>query len=439
MKVLLVNKFHYRKGGSETYYFDVAEGLRSMGHEVVFFAMEGPENEPCGQSEYFVSARDYNGDTSILQKVKDAVSLIYSKEAKDKFERLLQAERPDVIHLNLTHRQITFSILDAPSAKGVPVVYTAHDYVPVCPNAIMLDNEGRVCEECLGGSFGPCVRKKCVKGSAAKSALAALEASFLRKRHVYEKIDRVIAPSEFMRTKLLEGGFSPDQVIEMQNFAPTDLIEHAETVGGRPKEDMFLFFGRLSREKGVDIVVRAFAHAASSLPSTWRLVIAGDGPERDEIERLIAESGCSERIEMVGRLDKSEMAEYVERASLSIASSRCRENMPYSVIESFAAGTPVIASRIGGLPELVKEGRTGFLAEPGDVSDFARALCKAADFAKKLPTECLLMRRQCRSYVKDRCAQDAYMAQLVKLYVKLLDRGKATVSECAADECSASF
>lgn len=413
MKVLLVNKFHYRKGGSETYYFDLAESLRSMGHEVVFFAMEDPENEPCEQSEYFVSAKDYNGKTSVLQKAKDAVSLIYSRESKEKFERLLQKEKPDIIHLNLVHRQITFSILDAPSAKGIPVVYTAHDYIPVCPNAIMLDNEGSVCEECLKGSFMPCMRKRCVKGSITKSALAVLEAGYLRRRGVYRKIDLVIAPSEFMRSKLLQGGFLPGQVVVMQNFVRVDLLERAKAESRGRKENEFLFFGRLSKEKGADIAIRAFAHAVSAISSSWHLVIAGDGPESDDIKRLIVESGCAERIKMVGHLEKGEMIEYVERASLSIASSRCRENMPYSILESFSVGTPVVGTRIGGIPELIENGETGFLCEPGDVGALSNALVQAtametADYRK--------MQQNCRDYVIQRCDQRAYMETLIDLY-----------------------
>ena len=417
MKVLLVNKFHYRKGGSETYYFELAEGLRKAGHEVVFFAMEGPDNEPCEQSRYFVSAKDYNGPTSVKDKFDAATSLIYSTEAKEKFEQLLQAERPDVIHLNLTHRQITFSILDAPSAKDIPVVYTAHDYVPVCPNAIMLDNAGNICEECLKGSFMPCLKKKCVKHSTAKSALAVMEAEFLKRTKMYRRIDKVIAPSECMRRKLIRGGFLPDQVVMMRNFTTQDLIERAENLDvDAPREHTFLFFGRLSPEKGADIAVGAFAAAMDALPADWKLLIAGDGPERERIEQIIDEYDLSERVKMLGFLAKDEMQELVRKASVAMTTSRCQDNMPYSVVEAFAAGTPVIGSRIGGIPELVQDGKTGILCEPDDVASTAFAMLAAAEMGQ---SELAQMRQSCCEYVLDNCRIDDYVERIVELYGQL--------------------
>lgn len=131
----MVNKFHYLKGGSETYCFAVSESLERMGHEVAWFSMEDAKNLPCRQSRYFVTAAEYNGKTSVVKKMRDGMVLIYNPEAKRKFQALCEAFRPEVIHLNLTHRQLTFSILDVPYLKehAVPVVYTSHDYILVCP------------------------------------------------------------------------------------------------------------------------------------------------------------------------------------------------------------------------------------------------------------------------------------------------------------------
>ena len=178
MKIILVNKFHYLKGGSETYYFGLAEGLKAAGHEVHFFAMEGDNNLPCEDADLFVSAKDYNGPSSLTQKVSAAASLFYSKEAREKFQALCERVQPDVVHMNLVHRQITLSILDAPYLKehGVPVLFTAHDYILVCPSYLMLDGRGNVCDACLGGKFSNCLKRRCVKGSTAKSAMAFFEA-----------------------------------------------------------------------------------------------------------------------------------------------------------------------------------------------------------------------------------------------------------------------
>lgn len=425
MKVILVNKFHYRKGGSETYYFDVAEGLRRLGHEVHFFAMEGPDNEPCEDSDLFVSAKDYNGPTSLGQKASAAASLIYSKEAKRKFQQLCERVRPDIVHMNLVHRQITLSILDAPYLRDnkVPVVFTSHDYILVCPSYVMLDGRGEVCDACLGGKFLNCLKRKCVKGSAAKSGMAFAEAEFLKLTGAYRKIDRIIAPSGFMRDKLVEGGFRSDQVVCMQNFAKDEVLAcaHDGADGTDWENPYLLFFGRLSREKGVDVLVEA----VSCLPEGWRLVVAGDGPDREALERVAGKSPVSDHIGFVGFKSGDELRRLVSGAAFSAAPARWRENMPYSIVESMAHGTPVVGTRIGGIPELVSEGQTGFLAEPGDASSLAAAIARAAHAASDRAAY-EKMQSACRSYVLAHCDQTRYMEELTALYQELVDKKKET-------------
>lgn len=429
MKIILVNKFHYLKGGSETYYFGLAEGLKALGHEVHFFAMEGPENVRCDDSDLFVSAKDYNGPSSLPQKASAATSLIYSKEARDKFQALCERVRPDVVHMNLVHRQITLSILDAPYLKQyrVPVLFTSHDYILVCPNYVMLDGSGDVCDACLGGHFGNCLKRKCVKGSIAKSGMGMLEAEYLKLRRSYSKIDRIVAPSQFMREKLLEGGFPAQQVIYMQNFAKQEMLVNAADDTDRTDRDdpYLLFFGRLSSEKGVDILLDAFIKALPSLPAKLRLVIAGDGPERQNVEEKISAAGAvvSDRIELVGFQSGADMQRYAERASLAIASSRWRENMPYSIVEAFALGTPVIGSEIGGIPELVVEGQTGLTCKPGDVDSLSQAILRGARLIENHKAY-VAMQANCRSYVLERCSQDKYMKDLTALYRELIDSKK---------------
>ena len=309
MRILLVNKYFYRKGGAETYFFALAEGLRALGHEVAFFSMKHSNNEPSYWSKYFVSEKDYVGDISAFKKVQEASTLIYSFEAKRKFEALLEEFKPDVIHMNNVHRQLTLSILDAPYLKRhhVPVVYTAHDYILLCPAYTMVNGRGEVCDACLDRHFMHATKNVCVKGSRAKSALATMEAEFLKFHHSYGMIDLIIAPSKFMKSKLDEGGFA-DKTIAMQNFltdsqmtmgahvANTHKFEDAQA-GARP---YFLFFGRLSKEKGILTLVKAFLRVAGLakgnvgaqsddqnaqvLPDVWDLHIVGDGPERGAIE-----------------------------------------------------------------------------------------------------------------------------------------------------------
>lgn len=457
MRILLVNKYFYRKGGAETYFFALAEGLRALGHEVAFFSMQHPNNESSYWSKYFVSEKDYVGDISAFKKVQEASTLIYSFEARRKFEALLEEFKPDVIHMNNVHRQLTLSILDAPYLKKhhVPVVYTAHDYILVCPAYTMVNGHGEVCDACLDKHFIHAVKNVCVKGSRAKSALATMEAEFLKFHHAYDKIDLIVAPSKFMKSKLDEGGFA-GKTVAMQNFltdsqmamgarvANTHKFEDAQS-GARP---YFLFFGRLSKEKGILTLVRAFLKATgltapydstesdgavhrtaessevandeTFLPSNWDLHIVGDGTERSEIERLVADAGseAASRIQLLGYKFGEDLQREVGNARFSVLSSEWRENMPYSGLESLAAQTPVIGANIGGIPELVVEGQTGFAFKSGNVDDLTRTFLKASLVHKN---NYQAMQQACANYVDERCGQDRYSRQLLDIYEAAAD------------------
>ena len=449
MRILLVNKYFYRKGGAETYFFALVEGLRALGHDVAFFSMQHPNNEPSYWSKYFVSEKDYVGDISAFKKVQEASTLIYSFEAKRKFEALLEEFKPDVIHMNNVHRQLTLSILDAPYLKKhhVPVVYTAHDYILVCPAYTMVNGHGEVCDACLDKHFMHAVKNVCVKGSRTKSALATMEAEFLKFHHAYSKIDLIIAPSQFMKSKLDEGGFA-SKTVAMQNFltdsqmamstrvANTHKFEDAQA-GARP---YFLFFGRLSKEKGILTLVKAFLQAAGLdegagsetgtgaghnevLPDTWDLHIVGDGPEREAIEQLIASAGpqAESRIHLLGYKNGEDLQREVGNARFSVLSSEWRENMPYSGLESLAAQTPIIGARIGGIPELVEEGRTGFTFESGNAADLRDVLMRAVGVRQG---EYQHMQHACLEYVRQRCLQMDYVKQLDTQYAGLIKDGE---------------
>nr|WP_239462703.1 glycosyltransferase family 4 protein [Collinsella tanakaei] len=422
---MLVNKFHYRKGGAETYYFEIGSALQDMGHEVAYFSMHHPNNLSCDQERYFVTQREYNDVRNPFKAVADGLALVYSFEAKRNFQALCDDFRPDVIHLNNVHRQITLSILDVPylNEHHIPVVYTAHDYVTICPGYLMLDGQGRVCDRCLeDGRYRHCIENKCIKGSRSKSALAALEAFFNRSRHMNDRIDRVIAPSRFMAEKLLEGGWPEDKVTVLQNFASDAILDRART-GGLDQTDRehpyLLYFGRISKEKGVGMLLDAFLAAMPFLQG-WRLVIAGDGPEFGALKDKVRSLGPRCSVELVGYQRSERLQNYVGRASLAVTNSMCRENMPFSVIEAFAAGTPVVGSRIGGIPELVSEGETGFLCEPGDVSSLTKAIIRGVSFCGDLDAY-RAMQGRCRDYVVENCDQSHFMERLVEIYQKEIE------------------
>lgn len=369
MKVLLVNKFHYRKGGSETYYFTLAESLADCGHEAVFFSMRDPEhNLPCAQETFFVSHGSVDGP--VRSRIRMAAHIAYSKEAYRNMTQLLRSERPDLVVLNNIHRQLSLSVIDA--AKNfdpkLPVFWTVHDLAIACPAYLMLDGAGEICEKCLDGNFGHCVENRCVKGSRLMGLLAKFEADFIRRMGLYSKVDLYICPSEFYMRILQKAGISEDRLTVMRNPLPLR-TQYKESCG---EGGYVLYFGRLSREKGLSMLIDAMEKAGG------RLEIVGTGPMEEEL-RARAKRTAAQRIVFRGFLAGEALTGCIERSRCVVAPSVWYENQPYSICEAMALGKPVIASQYGGLPELVEHGRNGYIydaASDGAVDHLADCIGK---------------------------------------------------------------
>ena len=349
MKVLLVNKFHYKKGGSETYYFAIAEAFRKKGHDVVFFSMKDEKNNlPCEQEDYFVSNAAVKG--GIKSKLNMVLHIAYSKEAYAKMKKLLVAEKPDLVILNLVHKQISLSIIDAIKEYDacVPIFWTMHDLITICPSYTMLDGNGNICEDCLKGSFMPCVEKKCIKGSKLMSILSKYEADYIRKRRWYDQVNVYICPSEFYQRKLIAAGFTKSRIITLRNPLPENTVyELCDFDKG-----YILYFGRLSYEKGIKTLIKA------AEISGYRLVILGTGPVEAELKTYASNM---KNIEFKGFKAGTELTDYVKNSRCVVLPSEWYENGPYSAMEAMALGKPLIVSNQGGLPELVDHGENGYI------------------------------------------------------------------------------
>ena len=367
MKVLLVNKFHYRKGGSETYYFTLAEALQKKGHQVIFFAMQDEKNLPCEQAEYFVSNKSVTG--GIKSKLNMVLHIAYSKEAYKKMKALLEAEKPDLVVLNLVHKQITLSIIDAIreyDAK-LPIFWTMHDLIAVCPSYVMLDGKGKICEKCLGGSFAPCVQNNCIKGSKLMSMLSKYEADYIRKRKWYDQVDIFICPSDFYREKLAGAGFTKSPVVTMRNPLPLDT-----QFGGGKKGEYVLYFGRLSEEKGVKTLLDAAKETGC------KLFVLGTGPVEEELKDYAKNMP---NVEFKGFQTGKPLEDFVKNSLCVVLPSEWYENGPYSAMEAMAAGKPLIVSGNGGLPELVDQGENGYVYRggAGELSEAIRKMQALSD------------------------------------------------------------
>lgn len=409
MKVLLVNKFHYRKGGSETYYFTLAEALKARGHEVIFFAMQDEKNLPCEQEGYFVSNASVNG--GMKSKLNMLLHMTYSKEAYTKMKALLKAEEPDLVILNLVHKQITLSIIDAIKEHDpkLPIFWTMHDLIAVCPSYSMRDGNGNICEKCLGGDFSHCVKNKCIKGNTLMSVLSKHEAEYIRKRKWYDQVDLFICPSEFYRKKLTEGNFTKSPIVTMRNPLPLDTVfERNET-----NEGYILYFGRLSPEKGVKTLIEA------AIKCGCHLMILGTGPQEEELKELAKDA---ENIEFKGFQTGEALHKFVKNSKCVVLPSEWYENGPYSAMEAMALGKPLIVSNYGGLPELVEDGVNGYIYEKT-----ADALAECIEKMQKLDSKTYQkMANASLTKANALFSADGYIAEIEKQYrnIRETDNGR---------------
>lgn len=426
MKVLLINKFHYHKGGSETYYFGLAEALSAMGHEVIFFAMHDPKNMPCKQEAFFAENVDYNCKHGVIAQIRNGARLIYSIDNKRKMKALIEAEKPDIAHVNLAHRQLTLSIIDALYEHKVPIVFTLHDLVCVCPCYTMLSPNG-ICEKCLTGKYINCVKQKCVKGSRLKSLLAVLEAYFLKFHHSYNKIGLYITPSDFYRRRMEEGGFTTSAIVHIKNFLPL----HTTFKKSEDNEGYLLFFGRLSQEKGVLTLLQAVKNLGAEIP----LYIAGDGPQKEDVESFISKNGLDNQVKILGYQNRENMERIVEKCKCVILPSEWYENGPYSIMEAMAKGKPVIGSRIGGIPELIEDGITGYTFEPCNATALADAIHKMLTLPEE---EYNAMCDAALNKAKQDFDWQQYVKKLVGLYEMQIQKASERMqSICPAEDYTA--
>lgn len=367
MKVLMVNKFLYPNGGSETYIFKLGEYLQSQGHEVQYFGMEHEGRCVGNRVEAYTSDMDFHGGSK-LAKLTYPIKTIYSFEARKKIRLVLDDFRPDVCHLNNFNYQLTPSIIleirkwERQSGHRCKIVFTAHDYQLVCPNHMLNNpNTHENCEKCLGGQFTNCTKGKCIHGSLAKSAVGTMEAYFWKMRGVYRQIDTVICCSGFMKSKIDSNLLLAKNTVALHNFI--DKVEWKDV----QKKEYALYFGRFSDEKGIGTLLKV----CKGLPDI-QFVFAGTGPLEENVNKI-------SNIKNVGFQKGEALEKLIREAQFSIYPSEWFENCPFSVMESQMYGTPVLGANIGGIPELIQVGKTGELFESGNADELKKHIRKLWD------------------------------------------------------------
>lgn len=338
------------------------------------------------------------------------MNLAYSKEAYRNMTQLLQDEKPDLVILNNIHRQITLSVIDAVKDfdPQLPVFWTMHDFATVCPAYTMLDGDGRICEKCLDGSFGHCIENRCIKDSRLMGMLAKHEANFIRGKGLYDKVDLYICPSEFIMRMLQKAGFTKRKMVLMRNPLPLDTQYGLSSGEG----DYLLYFGRLSREKGVRTLIDA------AIKADCKLKILGTGPLERELKDYVERAGA-DKITFWGFQTGQALVDHIDGSRCVVVPSVWYENGPYNVMEAMALGKPLIVSNYGGLPELVENGRNGYVYDAaGSCCIDALADCIRKMFA--LEEDIYIDMAQCsREKAEDLFDAGKYVLELEEWWSKL--------------------
>lgn len=376
MRVLLAHSFYQQHGGEDSVVEAELALLRDNGHEV----------ETCFA---------HNNAMSEMSAPGAALRTVWSRRDHAAMGQRIRAFKPDVVHVHNTFQALSPAVLQAVSAAKVPLVQTLHNFRLICPQAILL-RDGKVCEDCVGKVPWRGVVRGCYRGSVAQTAVLSTMLMVHRALGTYEgEVDRFVALSEFSRRKLIEGGLPANRISVKPNFF--DWPELPDEVG----RDGGLFIGRLSQEKGIGVLL-----AARREHGLTDVAVIGSG---EAYEREVAEAFGPAYL---GFQPLDAVVTRLRQASFLVLPSICYENFPRTIVEAFACGVPVLASRMGAMAELVDDGVTGLLFAPGDARDLAAKVA----WAKAHPAEMLAMGRHARAVYDARYRPQANHEALLTIY-----------------------
>ena len=350
MKILLANKFYYRRGGDCIYTMNVEKMLREKGHEVAVFAMQYSENEESEWSRYWPTN---------MTKLDAFTRPFGASQVVEGFTRLMDDFKPEVVHLNNIHTQLSPVIAKIAHEKGARVVWTLHDTKLVCP-CYTCTRDGKWCTECFTNKKAV-IKHRCMPGGLPGAVIGYLEAQKWNKEVLQEYVDLFLPPSKFMMDTCVEGGYKPEKFRVLCNFIDVTKVKglKSEEVKGL-KEDYYVYLGRVNEVKGV----RTLCQAAAQLDK--RLIVIGGGELLPELQKTYVD--CKQ-IEFKGQMQWEEFMPILRGARFMVLPAEWSENNPLTVIESQSLGTPVLGARIGGIPELIEEGVSGMTFTSGDVED----------------------------------------------------------------------
>jgi len=405
MRILYCNKYNYRFSGTEAYLFDLMQRMEDRGQETALFSMDHGRTPAFAGRSYRIPYLDFKDpEASFLKKVKMAAHAIYSPSARRAMRNCLADFSPDLAHIRGIYHHLSPSILWELKHQGIPVLYHINDFKILCPTYNFVAH-GRACELCSHGAFRHAATSGCYAGPRSSAVVLAAEAYLHKWLRTYERcVDVFLAPSDFVRKKLIASGLPAERIEVLPHFQALPAKEDISV-----DEGYLLYFGRLSAEKGVYELLRAMVQ----LPHI-PLIIAGDGPERPRLEALAKELNLNQVL-FAGTVHEEKLQKLISGCSFSVFPSHAYETLGKSILESYAWGRPVIASDLGSRRELVQHGVTGLLYTDGDRSQLAHSI----GFLFDRPDLIEKMGGAARERVKDKHDPEQHMEKLLELYHRL--------------------
>jgi len=407
MKILLVNKFFYPKGGAEIAMLEQARLLQKNGHQVAFFSMHHRQNQYSDHDKFFVSHIDLSQPAYSPKGIKTIGRMIYSFEAKKKFKKMLNDFKPDIVHYHNIYHQISPSILGVAKKMGIPTVMTLHDYKIICPNYLLFSRTA-VCERCKVYKYYQPILQKCFKNSRIAGMIIAIESAIHRIMKIYEKnIDIFISPSKFTKEKI--NSWRPDigkRIKVLAHFIDTKRFPISQNLG-----DYIISYGRLEMVKGFDVLLRVM----KQLPDI-KIKIIGSGSDEEQIKQLAKDM---RNVEFIPHLGWTNLIKELQGARLILNLSKFYETFGLTVLEAMALGKVMIATEGGAMEELIDNGKTGVQVGVGNVDDVKNAIQSLYNNENKL----LEMGQAAREKVENIYGEESYYLKLMDIYNSLLNDG----------------
>jgi glycosyltransferase involved in cell wall biosynthesis len=404
MKILQVSQNLFVKGGSDRMFLDTCALLKQHGHTVIPFVAKHPDNTPSQWETYFPPAANFDHPGP-----SDLIRYVYSRPAANALRRLIREHKPDIAHLHITYGKLTASILPMLKAQGIPIVHTMHEYRQISPNYTLTHND-QIDEACCGINAWRAAARRFNRGSLSRSTLATFEWYVSRIIGSQRKIDRFIAISDFQKRKMAQHGVPNEKITRVYNFVELDEAQATNTPSGGSR--YLLYFGRIEKIKGIFTLAQAAA-GLSGLPggSDVTVKIVGDGGAKPELAEMLRDRGIN-NVELIGFTQGDDLKQLIRNSLATVLPAQWYEPFGLTVLESFAQSRPVIASRIGALPELIDDRNDGLLFEPGNA-------CELRDKIKQLtdnPARADAMGKSGRAKLIEKFGPQTHYQNLMHVY-----------------------